>query len=108
MRIEKVLPGGENWMRGANAGAASGAQEFPHGGSCSHHASTSTAREFLAAAPRPKPGGFAVTDTFELRLKRLSGYQFRAEFGAGSIAPLVLDEPPPLGGGSGPIPANSG
>jgi uncharacterized OsmC-like protein len=46
-----------------------------------------------------------VTDAFELRLERLSGYQFRAEFGAGSIPPLVLDEPPPLGGGSGPNPA---
>ena len=46
-----------------------------------------------------------MTDTFELRLKRLSGYQFRAEFGGESIPPLLLDEPPPLGLGAGPHPA---
>ena len=46
-----------------------------------------------------------MTDTFELQLKRLSGYQFRAEFGDDRLPALVLDEPPPLGSGAGPNPA---
>ena len=46
-----------------------------------------------------------MSDTFEIRLERLDGFRFRADFGAEGIPALVLDEPPPLGRGSGPNPA---
>lgn len=45
-----------------------------------------------------------MTDTFEVELEHLDGYRARADFGP-SMPPLVLDEPPPLGGGQGPNPA---
>lgn len=47
-----------------------------------------------------------MSDAFEVRLQRLDGYRFQAEFGAGGVAPLIVDEPPPLGAGSGPDPAS--
>ena len=46
----------------------------------------------------------AMTDEDEagrVEIIREHDYRFRAEFG-GDTAPLHLDEPPPLGGGSGP------
>ena len=46
-----------------------------------------------------------MADAFEVHLKRIAGYQFRADFGAVEMSALVLDEPPPLGGGAGPNPA---
>jgi organic hydroperoxide reductase OsmC/OhrA len=46
-----------------------------------------------------------MADTFEVHLNRIAGYQFRADFGADGMPPLVVDEPPPLGGGTGPNPA---
>lgn len=36
-------------------------------------------------------------------LRQHSGYRFEVRFGAG-MAPLLVDEPPPLGGGTGPSP----
>lgn len=39
--------------------------------------------------------------SIRVHLELDQGYQIRADFGSG-IAPLVMDEPPPLGGGSGP------
>lgn len=46
-----------------------------------------------------------MSDVFEVQLARERGYQFRADFGAPAIAPLLTDEPPPLGAGAGPNPA---
>jgi organic hydroperoxide reductase OsmC/OhrA len=46
-----------------------------------------------------------MADTFEVQLSRIAGYQFRADFGAEGMPPLVVDEPPPLGGNAGPNPA---
>jgi organic hydroperoxide reductase OsmC/OhrA len=43
--------------------------------------------------------------TFRVRLDLADGYRFEADFGVPGIAPLVLDEPPPLGTGAGPNPA---
>jgi len=45
-----------------------------------------------------------MADTFSVALERLDGYRFRAEFGDG-IAPLVVDESPPLGQNAGPNPS---
>lgn len=44
-----------------------------------------------------------MSDTFQISLARLDGYRFQAEFGDG-IAPLVVDEGPPLGKNAGPSP----
>jgi organic hydroperoxide reductase OsmC/OhrA len=44
-------------------------------------------------------------DTFEIELQRIAGYRFRTDFGMPGVAPLVVDEPPPLGEGKGPNPA---
>ena len=38
-----------------------------------------------------------------VRLTQQRDFQFQVDFGAG-IAPLLADEPPPLGGGQGPSP----
>jgi len=46
-----------------------------------------------------------MSDTFEIHLDRIDGYRFRVDFGSPEIAPLLVDEPPPLGAGSGPNPA---
>jgi len=46
-----------------------------------------------------------MSDTFEVQLNRIAGYRFRADFGSPEVAPLVVDEPPPLGEGTGPNPA---
>ena len=44
------------------------------------------------------------TDTRQpVRLTQQRDYQFQVDFGAG-IAPLLADEPPPLGSGAGPSP----
>jgi uncharacterized OsmC-like protein len=41
-------------------------------------------------------------DTFQVTLGRRNGYRFEVDFGDGSGASLHMDEPPPLGEGSGP------
>lgn len=46
-----------------------------------------------------------MSDTFEVRLQRLGGYRFRTDFGSAEIPPLIVDEAPPLGEGTGPNPA---
>jgi uncharacterized OsmC-like protein len=46
-----------------------------------------------------------MTDTFEVRLERLDGYRFRADFDSAGVPDLLVDEPPPLGKGEGPNPA---
>jgi len=44
-------------------------------------------------------------NTFVVTLERLERYQFKTEFQGTQLAPLVVDEPPPLGTGSGPNPS---
>lgn len=39
---------------------------------------------------------------FRVELELREGYEFRADFPGTDLAPLVLDEPPPLGAGRGP------
>jgi uncharacterized OsmC-like protein len=39
--------------------------------------------------------------SFSVKMKRLEGYRFEIDFGAGSTS-LVMDEPPPVGQNSGP------
>lgn len=39
---------------------------------------------------------------FSLRLERLTGFEFETRFDWEQVAPLLLDEPQPLGGGKGP------
>lgn len=46
-----------------------------------------------------------MADTFQIRLERLDGYRFRADFGEPGIPPLVVDEGPPLGKNAGPNPS---
>jgi uncharacterized OsmC-like protein len=46
-----------------------------------------------------------MTDTFVVRLERLDGYRFRASFEGSSVPDIILDEPAPLGAGTGPNPA---
>ncbi|MDI4633581.1 OsmC family protein [Pelomonas sp. V22] len=41
--------------------------------------------------------------TVSIELRQQQDYQFQAEFGNG-VAPLLADEPPPLGQGGGPSP----
>ena len=40
--------------------------------------------------------------TFSLELEQGPGYEFRVRFDAPKEMELLLDEPPPLGGGRGP------
>ncbi len=40
-----------------------------------------------------------------ISLQQQAGYRFEVHFGGTEIDPLQTDEPPPLGGGSGPNPA---
>lgn len=42
--------------------------------------------------------------TFNLTLTRRDGYEFAVRFEPEDIAELIVDEPPPLGGGAGPNP----
>jgi len=46
-----------------------------------------------------------MSDTFEVRLRRIERYRFETDFRQDGVAPLVVDEPPPLGDGTGPNPA---
>lgn len=46
-----------------------------------------------------------MSDTFEIRLRRLDGFRFETDFGVEGAPALVVDEPPPLGAGTGPNPA---
>lgn len=39
---------------------------------------------------------------FEVDLSRLEGFEFKVDFGLEGVADLVMDEPEPVGGGSGP------
>jgi uncharacterized OsmC-like protein len=43
-----------------------------------------------------------MESTFDVTLTRDDGYRFRVDFGDGSGATLLLDEPEPLGEGAGP------
>lgn len=42
------------------------------------------------------------TGEFSLTLEWAQGYEFVADFHQAGVAPLVMDEPPPLGDGRGP------
>lgn len=42
---------------------------------------------------------------FSIELAQQADYRFEARFDDPALAPLVTDEPPPLGGGAGPNPA---
>lgn len=44
-------------------------------------------------------------DTFDLELTREFGYRIRVQSGRAGVPPFHLDEPPPLGAGGGPTPA---
>ena len=46
-----------------------------------------------------------MADTFEIKLERIDGFQFRTDFPGTEVAPLIVDEPAPLGTGTGPNPA---
>jgi uncharacterized OsmC-like protein len=46
-----------------------------------------------------------MADTFEIQLERIDGFQFRTDFPGTEVAPLIVDEPAPLGTGTGPNPA---
>jgi organic hydroperoxide reductase OsmC/OhrA len=56
-----------------------------------------------AEATLPTAG--AGDQQFTVELVQLADFRFEARFDAPSIPPLVTDEPPPLGGGTGPNPA---
>ncbi len=47
----------------------------------------------------------AENGTFSLRLERVQDYEFKAIFDQEHLAPITLDEPPPLGRNRGPNPA---
>lgn len=42
---------------------------------------------------------------FSIGIQQLEDYQFRVDFDNGDLKPLLVDEPPPLGGGDGPNPS---
>ena len=46
-----------------------------------------------------------MSDTFAIELQRLDGYRFQVDFQSPGVAPLVVDEAPPIGAGSGPSPS---
>ena len=59
-----------------------------------------------ATSPIPTSASGASDDHgFTLEIELHGGYAQRVDFGEAAIAPLVLDEPPPLGAGEGPTPA---
>jgi organic hydroperoxide reductase OsmC/OhrA len=43
-----------------------------------------------------------VASTFSLRVEQLDGFEFRVKFDKEQFAPLLLDEPPPLGHDAAP------
>lgn len=45
-----------------------------------------------------------MDETIRLKLTHERGYRFRADFDDPALAPLAVDEPPPLGAGSAPNP----
>ncbi|KAA0223430.1 OsmC family peroxiredoxin [candidate division KSB1 bacterium] len=47
----------------------------------------------------------AENGAFSLRLERVENYQFKAVFDQEHLAPIILDEPPPLGQNKGPNPS---
>lgn len=47
----------------------------------------------------------AENGEFAVRLERLQNYEFKAVFDQDSLAPITLDEPPPLGHNKGPNPS---
>ncbi|RIK61103.1 osmotically inducible protein OsmC [candidate division KSB1 bacterium] len=47
----------------------------------------------------------AENGAFSLRLERVENYQFKAIFDQEHLAPIILDEPPPLGHNKGPNPS---
>jgi organic hydroperoxide reductase OsmC/OhrA len=46
-----------------------------------------------------------MSDTFQIALVREEQYRFRVDFESAGVAPLVVDESPPLGKGAGPNPS---
>lgn len=47
----------------------------------------------------------AENGAFSLRLERVENYQFKTVFDHEHLAPIILDEPPPLGHNKGPNPS---
>lgn len=47
----------------------------------------------------------AENGIFSVRLERLQDYEFKASFDQEHLAPIILDEPPPLGRNKGPNPS---
>lgn len=43
--------------------------------------------------------------SFQIRMNALQGYRFQVNFEQPDVPPLLVDEPPPLGEGSGPNPS---
>ena len=44
----------------------------------------------------------AVASTFSLQVEQIDGFEFRVKFDKEQFAPLLLDEPPPLGHDTAP------
>jgi uncharacterized OsmC-like protein len=53
----------------------------------------------------PTSSGAHEERKFAVSLELERDYRFHADFGQAGVSPMVLDEPPPLGGGAGPNPA---
>ena len=62
---------------------------------------------FAADATTPAPAGTAPANDhgFSLSITLGDGFAQSVDFGMVGLVPLVVDEPPPLGSGSGPNPA---
>ncbi|MCW5977721.1 MAG: OsmC family protein [Bryobacteraceae bacterium] len=45
-----------------------------------------------------------VVGGFSISIDQIDGYQFRVDFHKESLAPMIVDEPPPLGNETGPTP----
>jgi organic hydroperoxide reductase OsmC/OhrA len=56
----------------------------------------------MAETPRESRADGEEAREFQVALELQHGYEFRATFPGTELAPLVLDEPPPLGAGRGP------